>query len=228
MLYNVIGDGDSVSYVPTTLGNILLVLVFIAFLAVAALFAKKKAAPSKSSTKLTVKQMAFCAISIALGTVLSYIKLFEFPFGGSVTLLSMLIICLPGYWFGLGAGLMTGFAHGILQLIIDPFVIHPVQLLMDYPLAFGSLGLSGLFSNSKNGLQKGLIAGVTGRWLFSSLSGYLFFKEYAWDGWHPLPYTFTYNGIYIFTETAVTLILLAIPYVRNTFARIKRLALESQ
>ena len=228
MLYNVIRDGDEISYVPTTLGNILLVLVFIAFLATAAFFARKKAAPAKGSAKLTVKQLTFCAISIALGTVLSYIKLYQFPFGGSITLFSMLIICLPGYWFGLEAGLMTGFAHGILQLIIDPFVIHPVQLLMDYPLAFGSLGLSGLFSNSKNGLPKGMIAGVAGRWFFSSLSGYLFFKEYAWDGWHPLPYSFTYNGIYIFTETALTLIILAIPYVRNALSRIKRLALESQ
>ncbi len=227
MLYHVITDGEDVIYVPTTLGNILLVLVFLAFLGTAVFFAGKKAAPAGKRGKLTAKQLAFCAISIALGTVLSKIKLFEFPFGGSVTLLSMLMICLPGYWFGPKAGLMTGIAHGILQLVIDPFIIHPVQLLMDYPLAFGTLGLSGLFSNAKNGLQKGLLAGIVGRWIFSSLSGWIFFKEYAWDGWHPFPYSFTYNGIYIFTETAITFIIISIPYVKNAFARIKQLALES-
>lgn len=227
MLYNVIRDGEDIFYVPTTLGNILLALVFIAFLGAAVFFARKKTTVAKAGSKLTVKQLTFCAISIALGTVLSNIKLYHFPFGGSITLFSMLAICVPGYLFGLEAGLMTGTAHGILQVIIDPFVIHPVQLIMDYLLAFGSLGLSGLFSNSKNGLQKGLVAGILGRWLFTSLSGWIFFKEYAWEGWDPLPYSFTYNGIYIFAETALTLIVLAIPHVKNAFARIKRLALES-
>ena len=163
MLYQVITDGDDISYIPTALGYALLILLFAACLAAALFFARKKSA-GKLSLKLTTKQLTFCAISIALGTVCSNIKLFELPYSGSITLLSMLIICLPGYWFGLGAGLATGVAHGILQLILDPFVIHPVQLLMDYPLAFGALGLSGLFFGKKNGLLKGYAAAVVGRW----------------------------------------------------------------
>lgn len=225
MLYTVIADGDEISYVPTTLGYVLLVLIIMALLAAAAFFAGKKASAAKqASGKLTVKQLAFCAVSIALGTVLSSIKLYEFPFGGSVTLLSMLMICLPGHWFGLSAGLMTGLAHGVLQLVLDPYVIHPAQLLVDYLLAFGALGLSGLFSGSKNGLLKGYLAGIIGRWIFTTLSGWIFFAEYAWEGWDPLPYSLVYNGCYIFTEGAVTLILLAIPPVKKAFARIKVLA----
>ena len=138
----------------------------------------------------------------------------------------MLIICLPGYWFGLEAGLITGMAYGVLQLIIDPYVIHPVQLLFDYLLAFGALGLSGLFTDKKNGLLKGYCAGILGRWLFTALSGWIFFAEYAWEGWHPLPYTFAYNGCYIFAEAAITYLLLAIPYVRKTFARVKQIAVQ--
>ncbi len=243
MFYNVVKDGDAVSYVPTTAGKILLIAVLAALLAAAALCARKRAAakkplpgtpgadsPSKrqtgASARITAKQMAFCAMAIALGTVLSNLKVYSFPFGGSVTLLSMLIICLPGYWFGLEAGLITGMAYGVLQLIIDPYVIHPVQLLMDYIFAFGALGLSGLFTDKKNGLLKGYCAGILGRWIFTALSGWIFFAEYAWEGWHPLPYTLAYNGCYIFAEAAITYLLLAIPYVRKTFARVKQIALQ--
>ncbi len=244
MLYNVIRDGDAVSYVPTTAGKILLIVVLAALLAAAAFFARKRATARKpipgapgadspqkdgksASARLTAKQMAFCAMAIALGTVLSNLKVYEFPFGGSITLLSMLIICLPGYWFGLEAGLITGVAYGVLQLIIDPYVIHPIQMLMDYLLAFGALGLSGLFTDKKNGLLKGYCAGILGRWIFTALSGWIFFAEYAWDGWHPLPYTLVYNGCYIFAEAAITGLILAIPYVRKTFARIKQIAVQA-
>lgn len=241
MLYNVITDGESVSYIPTTLGKALLIAVFLVLLAVAVFFARRKSAglkalsnaeskavsgPKGSAARLTAKQLAFCAMAIALGTVLSNLKIYEFPFGGSITLLSMLIICLPGYWFGLEAGLITGAAYGVLQLIIDPYVIHPVQLLVDYPLAFGAFGLSGLFTDKKNGLLKGYAAGIVGRWIFATLSGWIFFAEYAWEGWSPLPYSLVYNGIYIFAEAAITYIVLAIPYVRSALARIKKLALE--
>ena len=186
----------------------------------------KSASGTGRSFRLTARKLTFCAIAIALGTVLSNVKLYSFPFGGSVTLLSMLIICLPGYWFGLETGLITGMAYGVLQLIIDPYVIHPVQLLFDYLLAFGALGLSGLFTAKKNGLLKGYCAGILGRWLFNALSGWIFFAEYAWEGWHPLPYTFAYNGCYIFAEAAITYLLLAIPYVRKTFARVKQIAVQ--
>ena len=243
MLYNVIKDGDSVSYVPTTAGKILLIVILAVLLAAAVFFARKRAVTKKpptgapgadsptkrkkgASARITAKQMAFCAMAIALGTVLSNLKVYEFPFGGSITLLSMLIICLPGYWFGLEAGLITGIAYGVLQLIIDPYVIHPVQLLVDYPLAFGAFGLSGLFSDKKNGLLKGYAAGIIGRWIFATISGWIFFAEYAWEGWAPLPYSLVYNGIYIFAEAAITYLLLAIPYVRKTFARVKQIALQ--
>lgn len=237
MLYQIIRDGDAVSYIPTTLGKALLAVLFAALLAAAVFFARKKASrgnaaasggkterEKKASARLTAKQLAFCAMAIALGTVLSNLKIYEFPFGGSITLLSMLIICLPGYWFGLEAGLITGVAYGVLQLLIDPYVIHPVQLLVDYPLAFGAFGLSGLFTDKKNGLLKGYGAGIIGRWIFATISGWVFFAEYAWSGWSPFAYSLVYNGIYIFSEAAITYLVLAIPYVRKTFARIKQMA----
>lgn len=246
MLYNVITDGDKTIYAPTTLGNVLLAIVLIALIAVFAAFLcnavisrRKKAKtaelaetdnPIKASRpgrkKLTIKKLAFCAVAVALGTVLSNVRLYRFPFGGSVTLLSMLMVCLPGYWFGLAAGLVTGVAYGVLQLITNPYVVHPLQLIIEYLLAFGALGLSGLFSNVKHGLVKGYVTSIIGRWGFASLSGWIFFAEYAWTGWNPFLYSFTYNGIYIFSEAAITLIILALPPVAAALARVKALAAE--
>lgn len=235
MFYNVvIDDWGGTTYVPTTQGNVLLVVIIAALLVGAILFAKHYAAAqsaeagdtAKKGGKLTVKQLAFCAMSLALGTLLSEIKIIDFPWGGSATLLSMLVICLPGYLFGLGAGLMTGVAYGVLQILIDPYILFPLQLVVDYLLAFGALGLSGLFANSKNGLIKGYLVGILGRYVFVVLSGWIFFAEYAWEGWAPLPYSLVYNGIYIFAEAAITLVLLAIPAVRKGIGAVKRMSLS--
>lgn len=228
MLYEIIVDsyGDT-TYVPTTLGNVLLAAVVLVLLAAALLFARKHSRNARSSAgKLTVKQLTFCALALALGTVLSNVKLFDFPWGGSITLLSMFFICLPGYWFGLGAGIVTAVAYGVLQILIDPYILFPMQLVVDYLLAFGALGLSGLFSNSKNGLMKGYLLGIFGRWVFTTLSGWIFFAAYAWEGWQPLPYSMAYNGIYIGVEGAITVVILAIPAVRNGLGKMKQLALE--
>ena len=169
--------------------------------------------------------MAFCAVAIALGTVLSNIKVFSFPFGGSITLLSMLVICLPGYWFGLSAGILTGVAYGVLQMLFDPYILFPAQLVVDYLLAFGALGLSGLFSKRKHGLIPGYLVAVLGRYIFAVLSGWLFFGMYAWEGWNPLPYSLAYNACYIFAEAGVTIVVLLLPPVRKALELVKKQAM---
>ncbi len=173
--------------------------------------------------KNSVKKLAFCAACIALATVLSNIKIFSFPTGGSITLLSMLVITLPGYWFGLRTGLITGVCYGLLQLMIEPYVLFPVQLIVDYILAFGAFGLSGIFSKSKHGLIKGYITGILGRYFFAVLSGWLFFGSYAWEGWGALTYSLVYNAIYIFTEAAITIVILLIPAVKNALVSVKKM-----
>lgn len=219
MFYDVVvNDWGETTYVPTTLGNICLVILILVLLFLAAGFIKKR------SKKLSIQQLAFCAVAIALGTVLSNIKVFSFPTGGSITLLSMLVICLPGYWFGLGAGVLTGVAYGVLQMLVDPYILFPAQLVVDYLLAFGALGLSGLFCKRKHGLIPGYILAVLGRYAFSVLSGWLFFGMYAWEGWNPLPYSLAYNAIYIFAEAAVTIVILLLPPVRKALEMVKKQA----
>lgn len=230
MLYNVVvNDWGETTYVPTALGNGLLAAVIVTLLLAAVAFARLhtgKPENKPGSAGLTIKQLVFCAMAVALGTVLSNIKLFHFPTGGSITLLSMFVVCLPGYFFGLGAGLMTGLAYGVLQLLTDPYVLFPMQLVVDYFLAFGALGLSGLFSNAKNGMVKGYIAAVLGRYVFAVISGWIFFASYAWEGWGVLPYSMVYNGIYIFAEAAVSILVMLLPPVKSAVGRIKKLAAE--
>ena len=93
------------------------------------------------SASSAVKKLVFSAMGIALAMVTSYIKVWEMPMGGSVTLLSMLFISLIGYWFGARYGILTGAAFGILQFIIDPYMVSLPQVILDYPHGFGALGL---------------------------------------------------------------------------------------
>ena len=144
--------------------------------------------------------------------------------GGSVTLFSMLFICLIGYWFGPGYGLLTGVAYGVLQFIINPYMLSIPQVLIDYPLAFGALGLSGFFSKSKFGLQIGYAVGVIGRFIFAILSGVIFFASYAPKGMNAFIYSFLYNGAYLGAEAAITLIVISLPPVNKALAKVKSLA----
>ena len=171
-----------------------------------------------------VRKLVFCSAAVALSVVTSLIKLYDFPFGGSVTLCSMLFVTLIGYWYGPKLGLATGVSYGLLQFITGPYIVFPLQVLVDYPLAFGALGLSGFFWKSKNGLLKGYLAGVLGRYVFAVISGWIFFGIYAWEGWHPLPYSLAYNGAYIFTEAAITLVILSLPPVKKALLHVKQLA----
>lgn len=178
------------------------------------------------STSATTKKLVFSAMGIALATVTSYIKILEMPMGGSITLLSMLFICLIGYWFGPRYGLLTGAAYGILQFILDPYMVTIPQVLLDYPLAFGALGLSGFFSNKKYGLQLGYITGVFGRFVFSTLSGVIFFASYAPEGMNPWVYSGLYQGSYLGTEALITLIIISIPPVSKALATVKRVGVS--
>lgn len=178
-----------------------------------------------SKTKFSTKQLVFCAMAIAIATVISTVlKLPSLPFGGSVTLFSMLVICLVGYWYGPTVGLIAAVAYGVIQFITGPYVVHPIQVILDYPLAFGALGLSGFFSNKKNGLLIGYVAGVFGRFVMHQISGFIFYTEYVGDLHGNLLAILSstiYNLSYLLPEMIVTIILLAIPAVSKALARIK-------
>ena len=218
----VVNDWGETTYVPTAAGLIVLIVLMIAvLLAGVAFFGKQR--------KSSAKQIAFSSLAIALATVASFIKIIHMPMGGSVTLLSMLFIVLVGYWYGLGAGLTAAFAYGILQLAIDPYILTIPQMLVDYIFAFSALGLSGIFSKAnRNGLTKGYILGVLGRYFFAFISGWIFFGAYAGDyGFSSaVIYSLAYNGAYLGLEALITLIIINIPAVKRALEYVKRLATE--
>lgn len=218
LFVNKVVDEWGTSYSLTTLGYGALVAAILILLILACYL-------TGENKRIQTKPLVFAAVAMALGMITSFMKLFEAPMGGSVTLFSMLFICCIGYWYGLRTGLITGLAYGLLQLISDPYIISLPQMITDYLLAFGALGLSGLFCNKKNGLIKGYIAGVLGRYLFAFLSGLIFFASYAEGTGMSAPvYSLAYNGSYLGCEAAMTLIVLAIPAVNKAFARVKQMA----
>jgi len=207
-----------------TKAGIITVIVLMVLLVLAAILLRPK---KERTTKTATKQLVFSGVAMALAIVTSEIKFARLPMGGSITLFSMLFIVLIGYWYGAKAGLLTGFAYGLLQFVLDPVFYSPVQLLVDYPLAFGALGLSGFFSKKKHGLLIGYIVGVLGRYFFAVLSGIVFFGHYAPEGTPVLVYSLGYNATYIVPEAVVTIILLAIPAVAGAMKRVKVMTTEA-
>ncbi|NDL66989.1 energy-coupled thiamine transporter ThiT [Clostridiales bacterium F-3ap] len=176
---------------------------------------------TRKQDRNSVKAMVVSAICIALAMALSYVRVFRMPFGGSVTLFSMLFIVLIGYWYGTAQGILAGVTYGLLQLIADPYVVHPIQLLLDYPLAFGMLGLSGLVGRRPGGLYMGVIVGMLGRFLMHVLSGLAFFAMYTPEGWNPLAYSVVYNISYLGVEGMFTLLLLTVPQLKVAINRVR-------
>lgn len=211
-------DAENWEYHLTTPGYVVLVILMVAALVIPIVLSRK------NSKKMSAKQLTFCAVAMALALVTSFIKVASLPMGGSITLFSMFFMCFIGYLYGPKIGIMTGVAYGILQLIIEPYIYAPLQVLLDYPLAFGALGLSGFFSKKKFGLTTGVIVGILGRYICHVISGYVFFASYAPEGMNPMIYTLGYNATYIVPELIATVIVVSLPPVMKALKYIKTMA----
>lgn len=170
------------------------------------------------------KKLAVSAVLIALGTVASFFKVASLPFGGSVTFFSMLFVALVGYFYGAGTGIMAGVAYGLIQFAVNPYFYVLIQVLLDYPLAFGALGISGIFAGKRYGIITGYTVGVFFRYVFHVISGYVFFREYTPDGMNDVLYSIAYNATYILPELILTIAVLMIPTVRKELERAKKMA----
>lgn len=165
--------------------------------------------------KWTSRHVAYAAMCIAMSFVLSMIKLFRMPQGGSVTPASLLPLIMFAMAFGPMKGIVVGCAYGLLQIIEDPYVIHPIQLLVDYPMAFGAVALScmALLLPGKELYAKlivGVLLGYLGRFIMAVLSGVVFFAEYAGEQ-NALIYSMGYNIAYLGVEAVIACLIAAIP-----------------
>lgn len=172
----------------------------------------------KSNTRTLVEG----AMLIALATVLSYLKIFEMPMGGSITL-EMLPLVIMALRNGPKWGCFTGFVHGLLQMIIGfSNVLYCATLLaqigcilLDYLLAFTVLGFAPVFALiCKNQKKIGYILGavIAGllRFLCSFLSGWLLWGSYAPEGMHPAYYSLVYNGAYMVPDILILAVVVGI------------------
>ncbi|MBP2072310.1 energy-coupled thiamine transporter ThiT [Thermoanaerobacterium butyriciformans] len=176
----------------------------------------------RNSVKFNVKMLVYGGLAIAISFVLSYIRFYHWPQGGSITPASMLPLFVFAYYYGAGPGILVGMAYGMLQLIQDPYVVHWIQLLLDYPLAFGALGLAGFF---KKNLSLGVLVGGFGRFFSHFLSGVFFFASYAPKGMNPVVYSLLVNGILVGVEVLICFVVSIIPQVRNAIDIVKKRAL---
>lgn len=174
----------------------------------------------KKGRNYTAK-LTTAALMVALAMILDQIKLFEMPQGGSITLFGTLPIIALGYLLGTSWGLLGGAVTGLLNLMFGGYVIHPVQLFLDYILAFAVMGLSGLVRDKKNGLTKGYLLGVFCRYICAVLSGVIFFGEYAPENFNALTWSLWYNFTYLAVEGLMTIIVINIPAVKRMFQNFK-------
>lgn len=207
-------------------------LYFSAFILIAILFVIAFLSSEKIGFDFNSKSISFGAICIALSFSLSFIRIFKLPQGGSVTVASLLPLILYSYIFGTKKGILVGLIYGILQALQDPYIVHPMQFLLDYPIAFASVGLGGFYAHLK-GLKKlpqlkfllgGILVG-TFRFLSHILSGVFAFSEYA-GGENALIYSLTYNS-FVFVDLAIVLFVGVILFSSKSFMRqIERLCIS--
>jgi len=201
--------GDIAEYYPSAnlVGMIVSAVVFMVIM-VAAWFVGDKRKMSDT------RSIVYGAISIALSFALSYAKLFELPQGGSVTFASLLPLMIYCCMFGTRRGLIVCTIYGVLQALQDPFIIHPMQFLLDYPLAFGLIGVSGIFMEKGLFKDKKVVAFLLGgvlavvlRYACHVCSGVFAFADYAdLDKYDTaIAYSMAYNS-FAFVDMLIALV----------------------
>ncbi|SDC67053.1 thiamine transporter [Melghirimyces thermohalophilus] len=164
------------------------------------------------------------AVMAAIGGILSIFPVIKlWPQGGSVSLV-MVPVALVAFRRGWVAGVGCGLLVGLIDLMLGPFILHPVQVLLDYPVSFAALGLAGLFrprweqERSARSLGRRLASGIVlaglVRFIIHFISGVIWFGAFAPKAFSPALYSFFYNISYIFPEVLVTLVIMLLLTVK--------------
>jgi len=162
---------------------------------------------------ITVKEIAEMGLAVALAVALSYLsKLIplQLKYGGTIAL-----GIIPVFYMALKRGfrdaLIAGLALGLVTMITDPYFVHPVQILLDYPLPGMALAFAGLpFFRRGNHWWLGILVGGGVRYVFHVISGLVFFASYASE-WHmnPFVYSLAYNASYMVPSIVIALAVMA-------------------
>ncbi|MCX8150691.1 MAG: energy-coupled thiamine transporter ThiT [Candidatus Bathyarchaeota archaeon] len=158
---------------------------------------KKPNQPKFFSTKI----LSEIAIFVALATALSFIVVYTLPQGGSITAGSMVPIIWLSLRRGTKIGFIGGFIHGTIQFAVLPYFIDPIQMLLDYQLAFGVLGVAGAFKKQP---LLGSTIGITGRFILHFISGVAYWAPLYVPELNPYIYSAVYNGSYLLPELMIS------------------------
>lgn len=162
--------------------------------------------------KLKASIMTQVSMAVALTALLNAMQIAKMPQGGSITPGSMIPLIFISLLYGWEIGLLSGFLFGIVNFIMGAYILNPVQVLFDYPLAFMAIGLAGLFKDKNK--QLSVVVAMSARWLCHVISGVVFFSEYAGDQ-NPIIYSMVYNASYMIPETIIALVVIsALPILR--------------
>ena len=156
------------------------------------------------TVKIRAKILTEVVSMVALAGVLEFVSgflPFQMPEGGRITLAAMIPIFFVAVRRGPRIGILAGIAFGLVVLIEEPYIYHPIQFLLDYPLAFGALGLAGFFRKQP---LVGVAVGIAGRFLCHFTSGLVFFASYAPAGMNPALYSAIYNAWYLGPELVIS------------------------
>ncbi|MDS1029795.1 energy-coupled thiamine transporter ThiT [Bacillota bacterium LX-D] len=159
------------------------------------------------STKMIVE----AGVLIALAQILSYVKIYESAYGGSVTAGSMIPILFFAVRWGWQRGIVVGAVYGALQFILGAkYSFSPLSIFLDYIAAFGALGLAGVMKATRPGILVGTVIGVAGRFIAHLISGVVIWASYAPKGMNPWVYSIVYNASYLVPELIISLFLLGL------------------
>ena len=183
---------------------------------------------SFKNNQFTTKCIVYAGLTIATSFALSYVKVSPVLYGGSITLCSMLPICVFSYAFGFVPALLTGLIYGLLQFIQNPYIFTYSTILLDFLLAFSSIALMPLgkllVKNEKWQVILGILLVYLARFTFHFLSGLIYFDNGGI--WANLPqdnafiYSFLYNVVYLIPDLILNLVILIPLTVSGQFKRL--------
>ena len=157
--------------------------------------------------KFSTRMLIYIALMIAITILLQQIRLYHFPQGGSITLGAMIPLMLVSLRYGVPVGMLAGFIFGLINIIIDPFILHPIQVLFDYPLPCMAAGLAAVFP--KNFIASTVLV-FAAKFACHFISGVAFFSSYAPEGTSSIIYSLTVNAMMIIPECLICCILLKV------------------
>ena len=169
--------------------------------------------------RLSVSMAASSGLMLAMAVILTAFPFYRMPNGGSVTLGGMLPLFFISFAYGPEVGMLAGFAYSLMNLVMAPYILHPVQVLFDYPLPFMALGLAGCFPRHH---MAGITAAVAVRLFFHFLSGVVFFGSYAPAGTSIYLYSFVTNLTYLLPNLVTCLVFYRLLPVERFLSLMKR------